>query len=211
MDIKIRVKDSRKLQNDIIKELLPKSSKITVGVKERPHNEPFRIGKSEHSKGGALTRLSTTQLAEIHEYGLGNVPRRSFIRDTIKRWLFKDVGSLAMKNYKRIDFFLKAISNKVYDRIQEAFDTNGWGQWKDLSDEYIRRTGRSLPALTDTGQLRAAIYTEYAGETKTGKKISGGHSAQRSDTGKYKPYGKMWLESLYNRGRSSITSFFHKG
>ena len=196
MDIKIRVKDSRKFQNDIIKELLPKSSKITAGVAERPHNEPFRIGKSEHSKGGASLRATTTQIAASHEYGLGNNPRRSFIRDTVDRWLFKDVGSLAMKNYKRIDFFLRAIANKVYDRIQEAFDTNGWGQWKDLSDEYIRRTGRSLPALNDTGQLRAAIYTEYAGKTITGKSISGGHSAQRSDTGKYKRWSQMWIKSL---------------
>ena len=207
MDIKIRVKDYNKLRNDIIKELMPKSSKITVGVKERNHFIAYRGGeKSEHSKGGAFYRATTTQIAAVHEYGLGNNPRRSFIRDTIKKWLFVDAGSLAQKNYQRIDFFLKAISNKVYERIQEAFDTNGWGQWKDLSDEYIRRTGRSLPALTDTGQLRAAIYTEYAGETKTGKKISGGHSAQRSDTGRYKPYGKMWLQSLYG----NVTSFFHK-
>lgn len=207
MDIKVRVKDYNKFKNDIIKELMPKGSKISIGVVDRPHAQAYRSQKSEHSKGGALFRTTTTQIAAVHEYGLGKNPRRSFMRDTVKRWLFKDVGSLALKNYKRVDFFLKALANKVYDRVQEAFETNGWGQWKALSDEYKRRTGRTDDQiLVDTGQLRAAIYTEYAGETTTGKKISGGHSAQRSDTGKYRPYGKMWLQSLYG----NVTSFFKR-
>lgn len=213
MDVRIKVKDSRKFCNDLIKKILPKSSKIIVGITDRPHAEPFRTEKSEHSKGGAvLSKLSTSQIGEIHEYGLGNMPRRSFVRDTLDKWLYRDALKLADKEYKRIGNFLKALSNKIYDRIQEAFETNGWGQWQALSDEYMRKTGRTdSQILVDTGQLRAAIYTEYEGKTKTGRETSGGHSAQRADAGKYRKFGKMWTESLYNRGRSSIIKFFHKG
>lgn len=224
MRINVKVKNSDKFIHEVMKELMPKNSKISVGILDRPHAIAYRGGqKSEHSKGGALQDdLTTAQIGKIHEYGLGGMPRRSFLRDTIKKWLVKDALRLVTKNYKRIDFFLKAMANTLYDRIQEAFDTNGWGEWKGLSYRYMKLTGRTLPALTDTGQLRAAIYTEYAGETKTGKKISGGHSAQRSDRGKYRQWGNTWVESLYgtrfdsmnrkvDKKYSSVASYFHKG
>lgn len=185
MDIKVKVKNSNKFKNELIKELLPKSSKFTIGVAERPHYIREANGKA-HSKGIAgIYITSTTEIAAAHEYGLGHTPRRSFIRDTVDKFLWKDAFELASKQYKRVDFFVKAMAKRVYDRVQEAFDTNGFGAWKSLSDKYMKSTGRTNDQiLVDTGQLRGAIYSEYQGETITGKKISGlGGKAKRKDYG----------------------------
>lgn len=211
MDLQIKVKDSNKFYNDIIKEPMPKGSKITVGVKERNHYVAYRSGKSAHSKGGGLYTTTTTQIAAAHEYGLGKMPRRSFIRDTVNKWLYLDAGELIQKDYSKAEGFIRDLANRIYNRIQEAFDTNGWGKWKKLSETYMKRTGRTMPALTDTGQLRAAVYTEYAGKTFDGGAISGGHAPKRADTGRFRQGSKQWLASIYERAGESITRFFHKG
>lgn len=205
MDLRIKAKDTRKFYNDIIKELMPKNSTITIGVVDRPHfDRPETI--SEHSKGiKGVSSVSTAEIAKAHEYGIGT-PRRSFIRDTMKRWLRRDAGKEADKDHKRIDFYLKALSKKIYDRIQEAFDTNGWGKWKALSDAYKERTGRTdSNILTDTGQLRGAVYVEYAGETLSGKSISGvGAKQKRADYGvKRRPSLKEYAKAFW-KSRSKI-------
>lgn len=213
MDLQIKVKDSSKFYNDIIKEIMPKGTKITVGVKERNHYIAYRGGhKTSHAKGGALYSVTTSQIAAAHEYGLGKMPRRSFIRDTVDKWLYLDAGRLVKKDYAKADTFLRHLANKIYERIQEAFDTNGWDRWAPLSDKYRDSTGRSNKnILTDTGQLRAAVYTEYAGKTFDGGMISGGHAPKREDTGRYRQGSKGWVASLYERAGDSIVKFFHKG
>ena len=184
MPLEIRVRDPKKFFNDAIKALMPKNSKITVGVLDRPHYTRME-GMSVHSKGmKGVSALTSADIARAHEYGIG-VPKRSFIRATMKNFLFKDAMKMAEKDYKRVDNYLKALSEKIYDRVQEAFDTNGWGSWKSLTQEYMDKTGRTNDnILTDTGQMRGAIYVEYAGETKGGKGISGiGAKPKRSDYG----------------------------
>lgn len=211
MPLEVKVRNPRKFINDVIKELMPKNSKITIGVLDRPHYQRME-GMSIHSKGmKGVSALTSAEIARAHEYGIG-VPRRSFLRDTMKKWLLFDARKTTEEDYKRVDFYLKNLSKKIYERVQEAFDTNGWGSWKDLSDDYMKRTGRSLPALTDTGQMRGAIYVEYAGETKSGKAISGiGAKPKRSDYGvshkageKYRKEGeniilRSFFESAWRR------------
>lgn len=202
MPLEVRVRHPRKFINDVIKELMPKDSKITIGVLDRPHFDRPE-GISAHSKGiKGISSADTPQIARAHEYGIG-VPRRSFMRDTMKKWLLFDARKTAEEDHRRVDYYLKTLSERIYDRVQEAFDTNGWGSWKDLSDDYMKKTGRSLPALTDTGQLRGAIYVEYAGETKTGKGISGiGAKAKRSDYGvKRKPSMQEYAKAFWNAKR----------
>ena len=207
MDLKIQAKDTKKFYNDIIKELMPASSKITIGVIDRPHFIRPEEAKSEHSKGiKGVSALSTAEVARAHEFGIGT-PRRSFIRDTMKEWLMYDATKMSEKQYKRVDFYLKALSKQIYDRVQEAFDTNGWGKWKGLSEAYKERTGRTdTNILTDTGQLRGAIYVEYEGVTHSGKGISGiGARAKRADYGvsrglrkkREKEYLSIYARSLW--------------
>lgn len=212
--IEFQIKDKARFLKAVEKAILPKNSVISIGVIDRPHFDVFRSDGKR--KGGALTSISTGDLAKIHEYGATGIPQRSFIRLTVRKWLIKDAGSIFGK-YSRIQTILKHLAKKMYDRVQECFDTNGWGEWKDLSDKYIRRSGRvSPPGLTDTGQLRGAVYTSYEGQTITGLSVSGvGQKAKSSLFGRWKKFGKQWTESLYNRGRgksrSSIVSDFHKG
>lgn len=199
MDVRIQAKDTRKFYNDIIKEIMPKSSKIVIGVKDRPHYDRPEVS-IEHSKGiNGISSASTSEIAKAHEYGIG-VPRRSFIRDTMKKWLRLDAAKQAQKTYKRVDYFLKALSQKIYDRVQEAFDTNGWGKWKALSDKYKQETGRTdTNILTDTGQLRGAVYVAYEGVTLTGKSVSGiGAKPRRADYGvKRKPTLKEYAKAFW--------------
>jgi len=203
MDVKIKAKDTRKFYNDIIKELMPECSKITIGVVDRPHFDRPEV-LAEHSKGiKGISSISTAQIAKAHEFGVG-VPRRSFIRDTMKKWLRLDAGTMANRDYKRVANYLKALSQRLYDRIQEAFDTNGWGKWKSLSDKYKELTGRTdSDILTDTGQLRGAVYVEYAGETASGKKISGiGAKPKRADYGvKRNPTMKEYASAFWKSRR----------
>lgn len=199
MPLEIRVRDPKKFFNDAIKAVMPKNSKITVGVLDRPHYIRME-GMSVHSKGmKGVSALTSADIARAHEYGVG-VPRRSFIRATMKKFLFKDAMKMAEKDYNRVDSYLKALSEKIYDRVQEAFDTNGWGSWKSLSQEYMEKTGRTNDnILTDTGQMRGAIYVEYAGETKGGKGISGiGAKPKRSDYGVSRKAGEQYRKESEN-------------
>ena len=202
MPLEIRVRDPKKFFNDAIKAVMPKDSKITIGVADRPHYDRPKIFEA-HSKGiKGISSIDTPQLAAAHEFGIG-VPRRSFMRDTMTLFLFKDAMKLAEKKYKRVDFYLKALSKQVHDRVQEAFDTNGFGRWKPLSQNYMAGTGRTNPALTDTGQLRGAIYVKYAGETTSGKAISGvGVKPKRSDYGvKRKPSMQEYAHAFWRSKR----------
>lgn len=199
MPLEIKVRNPRKFINDIIKELMPKNSKITIGVLDRPHFQRME-GMSVHSKGmKGVSALTSADIARAHEYGVG-VPRRSFLRYSMKKWLLFDARRTAEEEHKRTDYYLKALSKKIYDRVQEAFDTNGWGSWKSLSQEYIDKTGRTNDSiLTDTGQMRGAIYVEYAGETKGGKGISGiGTKPKRRDYGVSRKAGEQYRKESEN-------------
>ena len=209
MPLEIRVRDPKKFFNDAIKAVMPKGSKITIGVDDRPHYKRMDV-VAPHTKGvkGVFTSLGITssQIAAAHEFGIG-VPRRSFMRDTMTLFLFKDAMKLAEKKYKRVDFYLKALSKQVYDRVQEAFDTNGFGRWKPLSEKYMAETGRTSPALTDTGQMRGAIFVSYAGETLSGKQISGvAVKPKRKDYGVSRKKND-YLYQLYG----DPVAYFHKG
>lgn len=152
-------------KKNFFKAFLPKKGNIRIFVEDIPH--VYVIGK----KGGLSgTTMSTAQIGAIHEYGLGGRPKRSFIEMPLRtklpeifRWI-----NFYSHTYKSLDELFGKIAQMAYDEIMIAFETNGYGKWKKLSESYKKATGRTEPALTDTGILKSSISCNYK-INKTGK------------------------------------------
>jgi hypothetical protein len=107
---------------------------------------------------------TVVDIGTYHEFGLG-VPRRSFLADpfklkkvTINKYLlklFKEVfenGADAEIQLEKAGVLLQNIS-------KEAFETNGFGTWKDITEATKAAKGSSA-ILIDTGILRGSITYE---------------------------------------------------
>lgn len=175
-EIDIRAINLGSFMKEIEKELTPRTSIITMGVEDRPYY-PHQGGKGARDSGrgyvGAKKSVSIAQIAAGHEFGTSFQPRRSFLETTARRFVSRgNLQSIADRDYTYTRSFLKALATKLYDMVIRCFLSNGWGTWKPLSDAYKAKTGRTEPALIDTGQLMSAVYVNYEGYTVSGKYIS---------------------------------------
>lgn len=130
------------------------------------------LGESNQSTEGGYTLAG---IGAVHEFGTdragrGNkvtIPERSFLRmplETGQEDIEKAVSPKMQKligegNIKGI-FKLIGIAGEA--RIQEAFETAGFGEWDPNADSTIERKKSDSP-LIDQGDLRAAI-TSKVGE-----------------------------------------------
>lgn len=114
-------------------------------------------GKTE--KGGVTLAF----IGAVHEHGSldGHNPPRSFIRmpiETGQAEIEAAVEPLMARHLAEGD--VKAIFEDIgiaaEGRIQDAFDTGGFGQWPALKEETIKRKG-SDSILIDRGDLRRGI------------------------------------------------------
>lgn len=116
---------------------------------------------------------SNATLGVIHEFGTldGKIPARSWLRfpleykakDIIKFLKSKEVKKMLIQGkvkevYKRLGLVAEGI-------IQDAFATNGFGQWKPNAPSTVAAKGSSAP-LIDSGQLRAAVSSEVVSDKK---------------------------------------------
>lgn len=146
---------------------------VKVGVfgakGEEAHSAPESMTAS--GKGGA--HLTMVELAEIHEFGLGNVPERSFIRayydanvERLKGMLLTLMTNAIKKaantgnpitdaDRRRV---LSLLGMKMKGEIQERI---AGGIEPALAQRTIDRKGSSVP-LIDTGQLRNSIDFEVS-------------------------------------------------
>lgn len=184
-EIDIRVINLSEFSREVERELLKNAgvgSAITIGVQERPYYGRIRT-ESNRGLVGTTTRktklygkprvVSTSMIAAGHEFGLSNLPKRSFLELSARKFVKSNLQKIADKNYTYIKSFLKALTVKLYDTIIKCFLTSGFGTWKPLTDDYMKRTGRSNPPLIDTGQLMSAVYAQYEGFTVSGKQVGG--------------------------------------
>ena len=128
---------------------------------------------------GILGSEATTQeggntLAGIgaqHEFGVPTamppIPRRSFIRfpiETGQRQIESDVGKNYQKHMEKgnVKGIFTDIGLACEARIQDAFDSGGFGEWQQLSPITIELKGSSA-ILIDTGQLRQSITSQVNG------------------------------------------------
>jgi hypothetical protein len=123
---------------------------VSVGVNDEPH---------------AGSDLSNAELGAIHEFGLGTVPERSFLRG----WVDEQQGSIRGK--------LRGLATGIIFRFftRESVLDN-FGQWAvgevrqrirdhippPLEDETVRRKGGEDTPLLDTEQLINAIEYEVS-------------------------------------------------
>ncbi len=180
----------KKLQTNI------KSGSFTINVKlkvdenatdklENLFNHYLKVGllgeKANSFYEDKKTKKTFALIGFFHEFGTRFMPQRSFLAFPLemkKKNLFSLIEKMFAKMMKAGDLVAFATNPKViFSRIgeaclniiNEAFDTKGFGVWKPLAPNTIRRkiaktTGRPSPEdlkiLIDTGSLRGAITYE---------------------------------------------------
>lgn len=102
--------------------------------------------------------LSMAELAAIHEFGLGNVPERSFLRS----WASERGEELVIERAKMIESdLLKGQATQTLNKlgllaVGEIQQRMALGTPPPNTDATIARKGSSVP-LIDTGALRQSI------------------------------------------------------
>lgn len=138
--------------NKLVEEL-GKSHYVDIGI----------LGSTNETEEGGKTLAG---IGAVHEFGYpeGGIPERSFIRmplesgqQDIEKALESKLKTLLEKG--DIEGIFKLIGIAGEARIQEAFDSGGFGQWPDIKDATKKRKG-SDAILIDDGSLRKAITSE---------------------------------------------------
>ena len=130
------------------------------------------LGESNQSVEGGYTLAG---IGAVHEFGTdragrGNktvIPERSFIRmplETGQPDIEKAVSPKLQKLIGKgdIEGIFKLIGIAGEARIQEAFETAGFGTWDPNADSTIERKKSDSP-LIDTGAMRQAITSKVGG------------------------------------------------
>lgn len=150
--------------------LTAQTQRIDKGMQEYKRKLELLKLRKAYVKAGVLggttrndTDLTNAQIASIHEYGLGKVPARPFIRPpfdimrdqylTMLRNGFKKAASRMSPDLFRQ--LLGLIGQKMVADIKN-YVTQGTGVPPPLSSATIKRKGSSRP-LVDSGQLLNSI------------------------------------------------------
>lgn len=127
------------------------------------------LGNDADEQHGEDSGLKNVEVGTFHEFGTNKMPRRSFLEDPLKEKLsFSNSNIKPLKKVLWKQFFVKNapekffrdLGSKARDIIEEAFNTNGFGRWKQLSTARAKEKQRknlSSHILTDTTQLRHSI------------------------------------------------------
>lgn len=143
---------SLKILNKVSKELAKaRKMHVDVGViADKLTRQAYDTGKS------------VLEVAAIHEFGEGKVPQRSFLRMPFE--LKKGILDSGIKQQFGLLLNGKLTAEKALGRVgalasnisKTAFVTGGYGQWKELKKETIRKKGSSQ-ILIESGTLRRSI------------------------------------------------------
>lgn len=133
------------------------SKKVFVGVqsKERPHR---RKRKGEPASEDNSNPMNLAQIAAIHEFGLGKMPQRSFLRSAMDENKDKlaQMSAQVVKNVtKGADPVqqMNTVGMVAQGMVQKKIVT---GPFTPNSPATIKAKGSSRP-LIDTGHLRQSI------------------------------------------------------
>lgn len=130
------------------------------------------LGENNKSVEGGLTLAG---IGAVHEFGTdragrGNktvIPERSFIRMPLETGQTDIENAVEPKLQKLladgdIEGIFKLIGIAGEARIQEAFETAGFGEWDPNAESTIRQKGSDSP-LIDQGPLRQSITSKVGG------------------------------------------------
>jgi len=118
------------------------------------------------SSDGKSAKITLLEIATINEYGLGNVPERSFIRDwydeneAANQEALRKIGIQVLKGVYTIDVGLGRLGALFQGQIQQRISA---GIPPANAFITIQRKESSTP-LIDTGQLRASILWKVTRE-----------------------------------------------
>jgi hypothetical protein len=119
-------------------------------------------------------KLTMAEIALKNEFGqlsatsgTQKVPARSFLRFPIEfksKAIAKELLKIKDKVEKRLldgdfKYFFTMMGISAEGKIQEAFESRGFGQWKANSPYTIKKKGSDSP-LIDTGELRKSVSSE---------------------------------------------------
>jgi hypothetical protein len=124
-------------------------------------------------KGEATSKVyedgqTVVEVGASHEYGVGNVPERSFLRvpfqvgkdrmdkATLDSWQFVIEGKLSSGDA------LERMGIEARNISVDAFSNDGYGTWPELAPETVEAKGSSR-ILFDNGILRGSITWEVRG------------------------------------------------
>jgi len=143
-------------------ENLSKNHYVDIGI----------LGSDGSSDQGGITLAG---IGAVHEFGTdkagrGNktvIPERSFIRMPLETGQREIEKALEPKIEKLladgdIEGIFKLIGIAGEARIQEAFETGGFGEWPELAESTILQKG-SDAILIDEGDLRQSITSKVGG------------------------------------------------
>lgn len=104
---------------------------------------------------------TNVRLAAIHEFGLGNIPERSFLRSTADLNQRKYLELLKKAEKKALEGedpkrLLGLIGEVGVADVKATITSQGHGHWPALAESTIKAKGSSQ-ALIDTGQLLNSI------------------------------------------------------
>lgn len=165
-----RVKSDTKGMDDLIKMLTEQNLTLRVGI----------LGSKAKGEHDGESGLTNAEIGTFHEFGTVKMPRRSFLEDSLKlklKFNTEEMKEIKKKVWNNIFVknepkkFFEDLGAKCLDIIEEAFATNGFGNWKPLSEttqnkrlgKIKRRSQKEYnywakhPILTDTGKLRRSI------------------------------------------------------
>lgn len=182
----VKITDTDKGARKLLQRLL-KNGALSVGVLDedagKTHEakesvdrikDVFKGFDSEGKASGKGAALTIGEIAEIHEFGLGSAPRRSFLagwvdekQDEIRNVVNAGASALVTGRLDSPLQFLNQVGAWAVGSIQRRMSEN---IPPPLAPATIQRKGSSV-ALIDTGQLRSSIsYRVDAVETATGAK-----------------------------------------
>lgn len=130
------------------------------------------LGAAGYTEGGKITLAG---LGAVHEFGTDKagrnrdtvIPERSFIRmplETGQEDIEKQIDSKIQKLIEDGDIagVFKLIGIAGEARVQEAFETGGFGRWEDIKEATKKAKG-SDAILVDDAVLKQAITSRVGG------------------------------------------------
>lgn len=153
-------------ENDVRLEFKKLQNLINFIRNDMPAVKVGILGESaKRTQGG----INNAEIGFVNEFGKmtghPKIPARSFLRMPLSMHFMdkvKEKKSLSSKEFEKAitngkaDDFARKVGLVAEEVIQEAFSTNGYGNWKPNAPYTVEKKGSSSP-LIDTGQLRRSI------------------------------------------------------
>lgn len=157
--------------NDLIKSLQKNDYKVRIGI----------IGSKAETQHDNKSGLTNADIGTFHEFGTSKMPQRSFLLMPLVEKLPEEISKMKKEIFKNLFVkqsapkFYAQLGSKALDIIENAFNTNGFGQWAPLTD----RTMGAWEKKKGVANWRTGTIAQF----RKGLRIAGGRQIL-TNTGK---------------------------